>query len=51
VVVLGDLDPKPIDSRTIVDPWNCDASIFRSSYERIDRCAKELAEILSSNRL
>jgi protein-tyrosine phosphatase len=46
VVVLGDLDPDPIEGRTIVDPWNSDVSIFRSSYQRIDRCAEELAKIL-----
>jgi len=46
VVVLGDLDPEPIEGRTIVDPWNCDESVFRSSYGRIDRCAEELAKIL-----
>lgn len=47
VIVLGDLDPEPIDGRTIVDPWNCDESVFRSSYRRIDRCAEELAKIIA----
>lgn len=46
VVVLGDLDPDPIEGRTIVDPWNGDESLFRSSYRRIDRCAEELAKLL-----
>jgi hypothetical protein len=46
VVVLGDLDPDSIEGRTIVDPWNSDESVFRSSYKRIDRCAEELAKIL-----
>ena len=46
VVVLGDLDPERIDGRTIVDPLNCDESVFRSSYRRIDRCAVELAKLI-----
>jgi protein-tyrosine phosphatase len=46
VVVLGDMDPEPIEGRTIADPWNGDESAFRSSYRRIDRCAEELAKIL-----
>ena len=46
VVVLGDLDPDPIEGRTIVDPWNSDESVFRSSYRRIDRCAEELAKLI-----
>lgn len=46
VVVLGDLDPERIDGRTIVDPLNSDESVFRSSYQRIDRCAAELAKLI-----
>lgn len=51
VLVLGDLDPDPIDSRTIRDPWKGGVDDFRSSYLRIDRCAEELAKIIASNRL
>jgi protein-tyrosine-phosphatase len=51
VVVLGDLDPEPIEGRTIFDPWNGDEAVFRSSYQRIDRCAEELAKLVASNRL
>jgi protein-tyrosine-phosphatase len=47
VIVLGDFDPGPIQGRTIVDPWNSDAEVFRGSYARIDRCAEELATILA----
>jgi protein-tyrosine-phosphatase len=47
VIVLGDLDPEPIDGRTIVDPWNCDESVFRTSYGRIERCARQLVEWLN----
>jgi protein-tyrosine phosphatase len=50
VVILGDLDTENIGQRTIVDPWNCDESVFRESYRRIDRCAKQLAILVTSNR-
>jgi protein-tyrosine phosphatase len=49
VVVLGDLDPQPIDGRSITDPLNRDESVFRESYQRIDRCAEQLSKILSGN--
>jgi protein-tyrosine-phosphatase len=47
VVVLGDLDPAPIEGRTILDPWNGDEAVFRASYARIDRCARELAAVIA----
>lgn len=43
VVVLGDVDPKPISTRTIPDPWNKAREDFVASYERIDRCLAALA--------
>ena len=44
VVVLGDFDPEPIETRTILDPWNRPREEFVASYERIDRCLAVLAE-------
>jgi protein-tyrosine phosphatase len=49
VIVLGDLDPEPIDSRTIRDPWKGTTDDFRSSYRRIDRCVEELVRLLSAD--
>ncbi len=46
VLVLGDLDPQPIEARTIQDPWKCDEAVFDASYARIERCVRELATIL-----
>lgn len=46
VVVLGDLDPLPITKRTILDPWDGPAESFRESYQRIDRCVRELNRIV-----
>jgi protein-tyrosine-phosphatase len=47
VIVLGDLDPMPIAQRTIIDPWQGELSEFQESYQRIDRCVRELVDIIS----
>jgi protein-tyrosine-phosphatase len=44
VVLLGDLDPDPIDTRTVRDPYDQDETIFEAVYERIDRCIHALVE-------
>lgn len=46
IVHLGDLDPDPVRTRTIVDPWGKDAEVFRQSYDRIDRCLQHLVHLL-----
>lgn len=46
-IVLGDLDPAPIDRRTIVDPYDKSDDVFEAVYERIDRCCRSLVETLS----
>ena len=45
VVLLGDLDPEPITRRTVLDPVEQPAEVFRSCYDRIDRCVDALAEL------
>jgi protein-tyrosine phosphatase len=47
IVMLGDFDPWPVDTRTIRDPVNDGPQIFDEVYERIARCARELALTLS----
>lgn len=42
VLVLGDLDPKPIDARAIRDPVNQPLEVFEQTYARIERCLREL---------
>jgi len=42
IVVLGDLDPDPIDTRTVRDPIFQPLHVFEETYERIDRCIGEL---------
>jgi protein-tyrosine phosphatase len=46
VVVLGDLDPWPIDTRTVRDPYNQSAEVFEAVYARIDRAVAALADAL-----
>jgi protein-tyrosine phosphatase len=50
VLVLGDLDPEPIDTRAIRDPWGQSEAVFDASYARIDRCVAALVEAASSAR-
>jgi len=47
VVVLGDLDPAPVEGRTIRDPINQTVEVFDQSYARIERCVRALAGALS----
>ena len=46
-LVLGDLDPQPILTRTVVDPWGKADSVFEESYARIERCVAELVRIMA----
>ncbi|MDQ6770249.1 MAG: hypothetical protein M3Z54_09705 [Gemmatimonadota bacterium] len=50
ILVLGDLDPSPVNDRTILDPWGQPDEAFDESYDRIDRCVRELARIISARR-
>jgi len=47
VLVLGDLDPQRRVTRVIEDPIDKPAAAYEAAYERIDRCADELARILT----
>lgn len=46
ILILGDLDPVPVETRTIHDPVNDGREVFDQVYERIARCAYELVTIL-----
>jgi protein-tyrosine-phosphatase len=46
VIVLGDLDPAPVQTRTIRDPVNQPSDVFDESYERIERCVRQLVRVL-----
>ncbi len=49
VVVLGDLDPEPISTRSILDPWGGTGETFEESYSRIDRCIWQLLLTMADN--
>jgi len=42
VLVLGDLDPGPVENRTIHDPMNQPLAVFEETYARIERCLRQL---------
>jgi protein-tyrosine-phosphatase len=46
LLVLGDLDPLPVATRTITDPWGCTADVFDQVFDRIDRCIGELVRLV-----
>ena len=48
-LLLGDLDPAPIASRAIPDPYGLEAAVFAATFDRIDRCADRLAAVLASD--
>jgi protein-tyrosine phosphatase len=50
LLVLGDLDPRPIRARGIQDPVHRDEAVFEESYERIDRCVVALIDALFADR-
>ncbi len=47
LLILGDLDPLPIISRTITDPWGSEAHVLEEVYSRIDRCVIQLAKLIA----
>jgi protein-tyrosine-phosphatase len=48
MVLLGDLDPLPIEKRDIADPWGQSQGVFETCYARIDRCVRQLVRALAS---
>lgn len=48
VVVLGDVDPRPIDSRTIPDPVHQPLAVFEDTYARIERCVRECEQAIGA---
>jgi protein-tyrosine phosphatase len=49
VLVLGDRDPRPIETRTIRDPLDQSDEVFRDVYDRIDRCLGPLARAIQEH--
>lgn len=42
VLVLGDLDPEPVDSRVVRDPWGESREVYDQVFRRLDRCLEVL---------
>lgn len=42
IILLGDLDPEPIATRIIIDPFGHSLATFATTFERIDRCVTVL---------
>ncbi|HWA16596.1 MAG TPA: hypothetical protein VG817_09190 [Gemmatimonadales bacterium] len=42
LLVLGDLDPAQVDSRTIADPYGLDVPFFQRTFDRLERCLDAL---------
>ena len=47
ILILGDLDPRHVETRTVRDPALQSRAIFAESYDRIDRCLEVLVEHLA----
>lgn len=50
ILLLGDLDDRPIAHRRIRDPVDQPEAVFEEVYGRIDRCVRALARELSAGR-
>jgi protein-tyrosine phosphatase len=46
VIVLGDLDPRPIHRRAVPDPYGAPDDVFEEVYARVDRCIDALVSAL-----
>ena len=46
VLVLGDLDPQPVETRRIRDPVRQPLAVFEQTYARIERCVRELVRVI-----
>lgn len=48
VVLLGDLDPEAVETRSIRDPLDQGSDVFQIVYARIARCVRELARVFGA---
>jgi protein-tyrosine phosphatase len=48
ILIAGDLDQRADMGREIQDPWNGAVEAFEESFDRLDRCAATLANMLRS---
>jgi protein-tyrosine-phosphatase len=48
VLVMGDLDPLPIRTRAVQDPWEQGPEVVETVYARLGRCAAAMAAALAA---
>lgn len=48
VMVLGDFDPRPVETRGIRDPVNESRDVFDQVYDRIARCVREFGRVVGN---
>jgi len=46
IVIAGDLDPRFEKGRAITDPWKQPPEVFEASFDRLDRCAASLINMV-----
>lgn len=46
IVIAGDLDPHASETRGIRDPWNQPIDVFESTFDRLERCAAVLVDLV-----
>ncbi len=49
VLILGDLDPEPIETRVIQDPVEQPKNVFERCYSRINRCVSQLVQAVADS--
>jgi len=49
VLILGDLDPEQIETRTIQDPVEQPKEVFERCYSRINRCVRQLVQAVADS--
>ncbi len=49
VLILGDLDPEPIETRVIQDPVEQPKNVFKRCYSRINRCVSQLVQAVAES--
>src|SRR5690606_22380264 len=48
VLVLGDLDPRSGERRSVIDPWNRPPEVLVAAADRIERCLEVLTQELEA---
>lgn len=48
ILLLGDLDPEPIDTRAIPDPWGQSREVYSRVLDRLDRTVNALTRALGA---